>query len=772
LEFSLRQGAPLMPTTLEQQPGIDITELVPGTDLSPRDQVWQVQAPHVRWSGACAFQPGWYEVCIGAKSFQRFDLRKRLELTFDPSPSDSNSRPVCREAFSWNRSFSERFMVQLTRPVSQIRLDVWHAEGELQLTDFRVAAVSKTATVMRAIREKLRLVFAYRCFGGALARGSKLLFQGEFSRFGSKLLKGLTDSRVMQLGIVQSAEADASWWRRHALPAEEAERIRQRVDAMSHPPSLTILMPIMPKQFESARLTAQSVKRQLYPHWHFHVAISGTHDLERDMERLFTSDPRFSLRRVSPTDGIGSAIGQCLSDIESDNVLLLPPGLELAEHALAHLAEYVQQNPGQSCVGLPIAKDFSLGLSPDAEPLRVWWTSCRSLPVDTPREITAKSIQDWVKPSVCQALEPILAYPIDDRPLLDRIKGGKAPIIKGKTLFLSADLRGIGGYDHVAYAMLKGLPTVGADLRLHPIAAIRGDLVPPSMLPPVSKRKHGDRQLVMGPPFLVPRFDLDKASAVYTMWETDQLDPRWVSHLSGAGLVIVPSQWQADCFRADGITSPIEVVPLGFDPLIYHPTNSEPSVCTFGTAGTLTAGGLRKNAQWVVDLFRKAFPTEKNVRLRIKITPGSPGVETYDDARIDVLRAVLPHAELADWYRSLSAYVNGSMGEGFGLHLIEAMACGRPVISAESTGLTAFFDSTVGYAVEFDAVPVHNEIYTTGNWSQPREASMIDAMQQVYRNQDEAKDRGMRSASRAKRFTWKAMGQQLAAVLKKHEFLD
>jgi glycosyltransferase involved in cell wall biosynthesis len=145
-------------------------------------------------------------------------------------------------------------------------------------------------------------------------------------------------------------------------------------------------------------------------------------------------------------------------------------------------------------------------------------------------------------------------------------------------------------------------------------------------------------------------------------------------------------------------------------------------------------------------------------------------VETYDDPRVDLIRAVLPHTQLAAWYRSLTAYVNGSFGEGFGLHLIEAMACGRPLITADYSGLTAFFDPTVGYAVDHTLVPVENDVYT-GRWAEPDDASIVAGMRAVYASPAEARRLGRLSASRATNFTWKASGRKLAAALRKHGFL-
>ena len=93
------------------------------------------------------------------------------------------------------------------------------------------------------------------------------------------------------------------------------------------------------------------------------------------------------------------------------------------------------------------------------------------------------------------------------------------------------------------------------------------------------------------------------------------MQPNWVQAINRAGLVIVPSQWGAECFRSSGVTVPIEVVPLGCDPLVFHPRDEPPEVCTFGTAAALFAGGVRKNTNLLIDWFQRAFPDEDDVRL-------------------------------------------------------------------------------------------------------------------------------------------------------------
>lgn len=741
---------------------ITSTDLTPGPGITPAACGFAVREPHVRLSADAPLEPGWYEIRLAVKSADRFTIRKRLELTFDPA--DSIPRAVAREAFAWNREFSETFMLRLSRPVAGVRLDLWHAQGELTLDSFRVRPVSAPKAIVRAVREKVRLTRAYRCFGSALLRGGRMLARGRFREFGKKLYKGLTDARIMQIGLVRLNEVDGGWSRRNALPHDEAEAVRTAVDAMTDPPAVAVLLPVQPEKFDAARLSAHSVRRQIYPHWQLLVAMAGPSDLAKQVDEIIGPDSRVIATRVPKSSGVQTAFAKVLAATDCEHVVVLPPGVELAEHALYHLAAELQRNPDTDAIGVRVA---------GASEAAVWLARVKRLSDAVPTDFGREPLAAWAAADArsLTLLDPVLAYPIDDRPLLDRTRLGKPPTPRPCPLFLSADIRGIGGYDQVAFAFLKGLASVGLDVRMHHQATIRHELVPPDLLRPYETRRLDDPQLVMGPPFLVPRFGLDAQSVVYTMWETDRLQPEWVKLLNKARAIIVPSQWQVECFRESGITVPMDVAPLGFDPLVYHPVGPMPDVCTFGTAGALTSGGMRKNAQTVIDLFRREFPTEPDVRLRVKITPGSPGVETYDDPRIDVIRAILPLGEMADWYRSLTAYVNGSSGEGFGLHLIEAMACGRPVVTPCHSGLTAYFDASVGYPVEFKLVPVKNEIYT-GHWAEPDERSMAEQLRRVYTNPDEARRYGLAAANRAKRFTWKAGGQALVRALRKYQLID
>jgi glycosyltransferase involved in cell wall biosynthesis len=358
----------------------------------------------------------------------------------------------------------------------------------------------------------------------------------------------------------------------------------------------------------------------------------------------------------------------------------------------------------------------------------------------------------------------------------------------GPLLFLAGQIMRPGGYDHVVLAVLRGLTAAGVNIHRDFWGLFRKDLIPPELRPGEIRRRPGQPRLAVVPPHLLARVRPDRRTAALTMWETDTLPAAAVRALNRCGLVIVPSRWGADCFRANGVVVPIEVVPLGHDPGVFGTAGVNPAArqhsdptshgvcprgltnCVFGTAGALDEGGLRKNVQRVIDLFRRAFPTEPDVRLKVKITPASPPVETHADNRIEVTRRTLPEAELAGWYGSLTAFVNASFGEGFGLHLLEAMACGVPLISTTFGGVGEFFDGSVGYEAGYTLVEARNAVYG-GRWADPADADLLARMRQVYADPAGARRLGERAARRAAAFTWGETAHRLIEVLTRHRML-
>lgn len=111
------------------------------------------------------------------------------------------------------------------------------------------------------------------------------------------------------------------------------------------------------------------------------------------------------------------------------------------------------------------------------------------------------------------------------------------------------------------------------------------------------------------------------------------------------------------------------------------------------------------------------------------------GSYTYTD--IYTYRKGLSPAAVADVYRAMDVLTNCSYGEGFGIPIVEAQACGTPVVVTGATAMPELCGSgwTVGYEKMW-----HD---SQGGWAaKPRIDDIVDAYEQAY---EKARDESMRA---------------------------
>jgi glycosyltransferase involved in cell wall biosynthesis len=106
----------------------------------------------------------------------------------------------------------------------------------------------------------------------------------------------------------------------------------------------------------------------------------------------------------------------------------------------------------------------------------------------------------------------------------------------------------------------------------------------------------------------------------------------------------------------------------------------------------------------------------------------------------------LPAAELPDWYAGAELFVYPSVLEGFGLPVLEAMACGAPVICSQAAGLLEVAGDA---ALTFPA----------GD-----EAALAAALHSLSQNSAQADHLRERGLARAAIFSWTQAAAQTLAV--------
>jgi glycosyltransferase involved in cell wall biosynthesis len=167
--------------------------------------------------------------------------------------------------------------------------------------------------------------------------------------------------------------------------------------------------------------------------------------------------------------------------------------------------------------------------------------------------------------------------------------------------------------------------------------------------------------------------------------------------------VITNSQFTAaEIERHTGLpASRIAVIPLGYDDQLFRPASpgaprQPPSVRESLNGPYLLHLGQaypHKNLERLIRAFAQVAPHHPELNLLLagkphaSETPRLQGlVETLQlQGRVHFV-AYVPYDQLADLYRDALALAYPSLWEGFGLPVLEAMACGTPVLTSVGSG--------------------------------------------------------------------------------------
>lgn len=284
-------------------------------------------------------------------------------------------------------------------------------------------------------------------------------------------------------------------------------------------------------------------------------------------------------------------------------------------------------------------------------------------------------------------------------------------------------------------------------------------------------------------PMLYRRLREFKKHVGIAVFETINPPKQWIEQMNEMTNIITASDFNKNIFQQAGVTVPIHVVPHCFDARMF---NSE--VTSFGRYDRFTFLSMgtwktRKNWETLIKAFYDGFSEKDRVCLLIKTDHPEKLRETVvhikrtcewrskDTAPIYAEETTQCEFEdIPKIMKKADAYVSPSLGEGFGLPGLHAMALGLPVIATKFGGCLEYAKPEIcthivpaGYKTYpiMDGIPQFNNCI----WPVLRIGDVRDAMRQIYENNPVQKTKAAYDFVH-KNFTYQTVGHKFIEAIK------
>lgn len=248
----------------------------------------------------------------------------------------------------------------------------------------------------------------------------------------------------------------------------------------------------------------------------------------------------------------------------------------------------------------------------------------------------------------------------------------------------------------------------------------------------------------------------------YYFWEASKLPTEWIRYMNRNKTIFVGSEYNRQIFINNGITSSII---NGAHGICFEPRSMiKDDFFTIGFVGTYNK---RKNVEGLIRAFQKAFPQEKNVRLKVtgRYNEGryleSLLPLTRGDERIKLDSGPLSPIVFDRWWDDIDCYCSLSRAEGFGKPSREALSKGIPVIIPNTHSEQELVLAGVAEGIEVEGnVPGHYDFINRsfGTMPDPSIESAAEQLRKMYQLGPD-KEKITKGLEWVRQFTWEKCGE-------------
>lgn len=253
-------------------------------------------------------------------------------------------------------------------------------------------------------------------------------------------------------------------------------------------------------------------------------------------------------------------------------------------------------------------------------------------------------------------------------------------------------------------------------------------------------------------PHLYKRVPTAQKHVGVCLFETINPPKSWVNMMNQMDAIITASDFNKNIFATNGVAKPINVVPHAFDPRLFHKdvqAIGRYRQFTFLAMGTWKT---RKNWDVLIKAFYDGFERKDNVCLLIKTDkPKELAAEVVRIKRTGSWRSKetgpiyteektnCSFEDIPAFMKKGDVYICASLGEGFGLPGLHAMALGIPVITTKFGGALQYAKPETCTYIEpksYKTYPTMDRIPQFANciWPVIQMEDVRDVMRQVYEN--------------------------------------
>lgn len=355
------------------------------------------------------------------------------------------------------------------------------------------------------------------------------------------------------------------------------------------------------------------------------------------------------------------------------------------------------------------------------------------------------------------------------------------------------------GFGRVTHNLVPRLIDLGWDITVlgvcydgdpHPYsypiypAGTRGDIYGIGRLSDVYHRTQPDACLFLQDPWIVPHYlPLVSGPTVASMPVDAPNLPRSAAFaLARLSSAIFWTRFALTEAHQAGFSGRATVIPFGVDPSIYFPTARAEARAKLGiplgdfVVGNVNTNHARKRLDLTVMYFAEwvqRYKLPPSVRLFIHAAPRDSSVDLVQLADYYGVRSRMIVAEQAGHvpeelmryvYAAMDVQVSTTLGEGFGLPTIEAMACGIPQIVPAWAALGDWAADAV-WAIPVTSYQVTPGLNTIGGIADREQ--FIAGLHGMYTNDSFRIDFAERALARAKepQFQWDVIAEQYHRVL-------